>query len=364
MMTIALDGFELGRDARGVGRVVDNLVARLPDILTESRIIVFTKEATGRYAHPRVEEHVLAGRGGYLRWQNGPLRRALKEAKPDIFIASNYILPLFCPWKSILFEHDISVISHPEWYPRRYSITRKILVGRSLKGADLVIVSSEFVKREILSFFGIDGEKIRVIGYGVEERFRRAPDQAIQRWREKKGLAGKKVIGFLGSIFRRRHVPELIRAVDSLRDEYPESVLHLVGKDFGVLREGEAGALRIPDWVLWEECLPEEELSLYYSSVDAFAYLSEYEGFGFPPLEALACGTPSVLLGGSSLGEVFSGLAILIDKPDPGQIAAALKTALDDEATRTGLEKEYGRRREQFSWKRTAQDLAASIRSL
>ncbi|MFZ2053461.1 MAG: glycosyltransferase family 1 protein [Candidatus Aminicenantales bacterium] len=363
-MKIALDGFELGRGAKGVGRVIHNLLVQLPDLLPNDHFLIFTKEGIWKYSHPRTEERLLRRRGGYLRWQNGPLRRALKRANPDLFIASNYILPLSCPWKTILFEHDISVVSHPEWYPRRYAFTRRFLVRRSLEQAGLVVVSSEFVKKEILDSFDINGEKIRIIGYGVEERFRRASETEIDFWKEKKGLAGKRVIGFLGNIFRRRHVPELIRAVGMLRAGFPEAVLYLIGQDFGVLGGGGAPAPAMPDWVFWDQSLPEEELPLYYSSIDAFAYLSEYEGFGFPPLEALACGAPSVLLNGSSLGEIFSGLALLVDTPEPGAIAAALRTVLTDETKRAELVDEFDRRRERFSWKRAARELAASIRSM
>jgi len=363
-MKIALDGFELGRDAKGVGRVIHNILVWLPDLLANDKFLIFTKEGIGKYSHPRTEERLLPWRAGYLRWQNGPLRKALKAANPDLFIASNYILPFACPWKTILFEHDISVITHPEWYPRRYSFTRRFLVGRSLERADLVVVSSDFVKKEILNTFDISGEKIRIIGYGVEEKFRRAPETEIERWKEKKGLGGKKVVGFLGSIFKRRHVPELIRAVGVLRTEFPETVLYLVGQDFGVLVGGAPPAPAIPDWVLWDQSLPEEELPLYYSSLNAFAYLSEYEGFGFPPLEAMACATPSVLLDGSSLSEVFSGLAIMVDAPEPGTIAAALRTLLTDEAKRADFMVEFERRRERFSWSRAALDLAASIRGM
>ncbi|MGB7296297.1 MAG: glycosyltransferase family 1 protein [Candidatus Aminicenantales bacterium] len=363
-MKIALDGFELGREAKGVGRVIHNLMVELPDLLPNGQFLVFTKERIGRYAHPRTEERPLPWRGGYLRWQNGPLRKALKEANPDLLIASNYVLPLFCPWKSILIEHDISVISHPEWYPGRYALTRRYLVRRSLEKAGLVVVPSAFIGNEIQMFFGIKSDKIKPIGWGIEGTFRRVPEEGVRRWRDRHGLAGKKVIGFLGSIFGRRHIPELIRAVGLLRADIPEAVLHLVGQDFGVLSAANASASTLPDWVLWEKSLPEEELSLFYSSVDAFAYLSEYEGFGFPPLEALACGTPPVLLKGSSLSEVFSGLAFMVDALEPGVIAAALRTALTDETKRSGLLNEFGRRRERFSWRRTAGELAALIRSM
>lgn len=363
-MKIAVDGFELGREAKGVGRVVHNLMAELPKLMPDDRFLVFTKERIGGYSYPGIEEHLLPCRGGYLRWLNGMLRRALKKADPDLFIASNYILPWHCPWRSILIEHDISVIAHPEWYPRRYALTRRYLIRRSLERAELVVVPSAFVGKEIRTAFGTKDDKIRPIGWGIEDAFKRAPEEKLRDWRERRGLAGKKVVGFLGSIFKRRHVPELIRAVGLLREEVPGAVLHLIGEDFGVLPGGGSPLRTLPDWVLWEKSLPEEDLPFFYSSAEAFAYLSEYEGFGFPPLEALACGTPSVLLAGSSLKEVYSGLALMVDRPEPGMIAAALKTALADEKKRAVLLEEFERQRDRFSWKRTAGELAALIRSM
>jgi glycosyltransferase involved in cell wall biosynthesis len=360
-MKIALDGYELGRDAKGVGRVIQNLLLGLPDLLPEEKFFIFTKQKIDLSSCHRVEEHVLSGRGGYLRWQNGPLRKALKKADPDLLIASNYVLPLSCPWNSILFEHDLSVIAHPEWYPRRYAFARRRLVRRSLKMADVVLVSAVFVKNEILRFYDIDRDKIKLVGYGIEDKFRRAAEDQITRWREEKGLAGKQAIGFLGSIFKRRHVPELIRAVERLRRQLPEAVLYLVGEDFGVLGRGDASLLAGREWIRWERFLPEEDLPLYYSGLDAFAYLSEYEGFGFPPLEALACGTLPVLLDGSSLTEVFGGLAVVVKAPDEEEVAVALRTALAGQDTRAKLLAEFERRRPQFSWTRAVRELAGLI---
>jgi glycosyltransferase involved in cell wall biosynthesis len=361
-MKIALDGYELGRDAKGVGRVIHNLLLRLPDLLPEDEFLIYTKEnIVMGSCSPRAEEHILTSCGGYLRWQNGPLRKALKRADPDLLIASNYVLPLSCPWRSILIEHDISVISHPEWYPRRYALARRYLVGKSIEKADLVLVPSVSVEKEIRAFFEVGSDKIIAIGWGIEDKFRRAPEDEVRRWRERKGLAGKKIIGFLGSIFKRRHVPELIRAVELLRPEFPEAVLYLVGEDFGVLGRGEASPLSGREWIRWETALLEEDLPVFYSSLDAFAYLSEYEGFGFPPLEALACGTPPVLLDRSSLAEVFSGLAVMVKAPDEKEIAAALRTALTEEKTRAGILARFEQRRPQFSWSEPARELARLI---
>jgi glycosyltransferase involved in cell wall biosynthesis len=360
-MKIALDGYELGKEAKGIGRIIRNLLLPLTELLPEDEFLVYTKEDTGASARYRIEEHVLPPRGGYLRWQNGPLRKALKKDKPDVLIASNYVLPLSCPWRSILIEHDISVISHPEWYGRRYALTRRYLVPKSLERADFVVVPSSSVEKEIREFFKLGNLKIKTIGWGVEERFRRSPDDAVKRWREKKGLAGKKVIGFLGAIFKRRHVPELIRAVEGLRGEFPGAVLYLLGEDFGVLGQGDSSLFRGREWIRWEKSLPEEELPVFYSSLDALAYLSEYEGFGLPPLEALACGTPPVLLERSSLAEIFSGLAIMVKRPEETEISAALRTALTDEKTRSGILSEFEKRRPQFSWAKSARELARLI---
>ena len=145
-MKIVLDGYELGKTAKGVGRVIGNLLVPLPAFLPEDEFLIFTKEAGGRLPAPGVEDHVLPGRGGYLRWQNGPLRRALKEAEPDLLIASNYVLPLSCPWKSVLFAHDISVIAHPEWYPQKIRLDPPVPRPEEPPKGRSVIVSSAFVE--------------------------------------------------------------------------------------------------------------------------------------------------------------------------------------------------------------------------
>jgi glycosyltransferase involved in cell wall biosynthesis len=363
-MKIAIDGYELGREARGVGRVIDNILMPLFDLLPGSEFRIYTKESIGKYAHPRAGEHVLAYCGGYLRWQNGPLRRALRRSAPDLLVATNYVLPLVNPWKSVLFEHDISVIAHPEWYPRRYAYTRKSLVKRSLKKATSIVVPSGFTREEMLASFGVEPGKLRVICYGVEAKFRRAGPDKVLAWKEKKGLTGKKIVGFLGSIFVRRHIPCLVRAVSLVRREVPETVLYVVGKDLSGSRPGEMARLLGQEWIRWDETLSEEELPLFYSALDAFAYLSEYEGFGFPPLEALACGAPVVLLRGSSLEEFFGDFALMVEHPDDQEVRAALQTLLSDSGARRRQAARFEEARSRFTWQKTAGEVAQVLRDL
>lgn len=363
-MKIAIDGYELGREARGVGRVLHNILLHSFDLLPDANFMVYTKEPVGKYTHSRVSEQVLPHRSSYLRWQNGPLRRALQASKPDIFIAFNYILPLSHPRESVLFEHDVSVVAHPEWYPHRYALTRKLLIRRSLKRAKLVIVPSEFTKQEILSFSGVETEKIHVLVYGVEESFRRASEEDILRWKAERGLAGKRVIGFLGSFFKRRHVPVLVGAVGLLRRECPEAMLYLVGKNFDGLSKKEMEKMPSREWVRWDPEVAEKELPLYYSSLDAFVFLSEYEGFGFPPLESLACGTPVVLLKRAALKEIFEGMAFMVDSPEEIEVARALRMALSDEAERGRSLGIFEQRRPEFAWPNVALEFSLLIRRI
>jgi glycosyltransferase involved in cell wall biosynthesis len=357
-MKITIDGYELGSGARGVGRVIHNLLLYLIDYRPDDVFVVYTKEKARLLSKLRADERVLSSRGGYLRWQNGPLRRALRSGKPDIFIAPNYVLPLGHLPESLLIEHDISVVSHPEWYPRTYALTRKYLTARSLVKARRVVVPSEFTKHEILSCFNLNPEKISVCGYGLEEKFRKAGDRDIVEWKRKKGLAGKLIIGYLGALNKRRHVPVLVRAVGLLKSDLPEAVLIIIGKDVGSYSRREMAQFLSPEWVHWEPSLPEEELPLFYSSLDAFAFLSEYEGFGFPPLEALACGSSLVLLDRSSLREIFSGLAFMVENLEEKEVREALAAALSDKAER---ERQFGlfeQKRSRFSWQNMARKIA------
>jgi len=363
-MKIAVDGYELGRGARGVGRVTQNLLLHLPGIMEGDTFVVLVKQDISPLELPSARVVVLPERGGFLRWQNGPLRRELRKEKPDLFIAANYILPLFFNGESLLIEHDISVVTHPEWYTRRYALPRRFLTARSLAKARRIIVPSEYIKTEILSRFAIDAARIHVCRWGIEEKFTRAAEEEVHAWRAKKGLTERVVVGFLGALNRRRHLPLLIRAVELLRRERPEAMLFIVGSDIGSFSRQELAQMFHPAWVRWERDLPEEELRLFYSSLDVFAFLSEYEGFGFPPLEALACGTPIVLLRRGALEEIFSDLAFMVEEPAAEEVAQALILSLTDTVSRRRKIELFADRRRDFSWANTAQKIARLLRNL
>lgn len=183
----------------------------------------------------------------------------------------------------------------------------------------------------------------------------------IRKWRESRGLKDRRVIGFLGSIFSRRNLPALVEAVDKLRTEFPGTILQIIGRDMTYPPQ-RIGCLLLQDCIRWEKSLEEQEIPLFYSALDAFAYLSDYEGFGLPPLEALACGTVPVVTATSSLKEVFQGMAIMVESADPEEVKLALKNALMDRNLKESCLGEFARKREHFSWERAAGEFASLIR--
>ena len=360
-MKIAVDCYEAGTRATGVGRSIENIISNLAGRMPESEFFILGREPIPALLSPNIVQNTLSPDRGYFRWQNGLFRRNLKKIQPDILIASNYTLPVFCAWKSLLIVHDVSFASHPEWFSRKEVLKRKFLVQRSVSRAEIVVVDSESSKGELMKHFDIDPGKICVVYLGVDEGFQRSVPSQIDDWKKNRRLEGKRSIGFLGSIFNRRHIPVLVQAVERLRETDPQVALHIVGKDMTCPPQDISHLLN-RDWILWEQGLAEEEIPLFYSSIEAFAYISEYEGFGLPPMEALACGTVPVLLNKSSLGEIYTGMSVLVEEPEVSLVAKALQSVLTDKKMRQGVLDAFDQRRAQFSWDRVAKAYEDLIR--
>lgn len=361
-MRIAVDGYELVTPVTGVGRVTESLLAELARLMPETDFPVLLREKGRTFPEPNIRSLPLLPDRGYFRWQNGPFRSKWRALKADLMLATNYTLPLRPPGRSLLFVHDISFVSHPEWYGRREALKRRWLVDHSLRCCRLAVTDSRFSRDEIRRRFPAAAGKVRVVYPGLDSRFRPSDTGTVDAWKARRGLTGQRVIGYLGSIFNRRHVPELCAAVELLRREMPECRLMVVGRD--LTKPARDLACLGRDWIIHRETIPDEELPVFYSALDAFAYLSEYEGFGLPPLEALGCGTVPVLLDRTSLREVYSKAAFMVDSPDPLRIRDALKRALTDPAAvRERLDgfEDMGSR---LTWRRAASEVADLIREI
>jgi len=350
-MKIAVDGYEMAERFTGVGRVIHNLLPSLSLRFPSCTFYILTDKDIPEFPQKNIQTIRLHSKKGYFFWQNGPFHKELKVLEPDVLIAFNYTVPLFSRWKTILYEHDVSFAAHPEWFNRLDAKKRKFLVKRSLKKAHTVVTVSEFSRSEILKFYRVDPGKVKVLYHGVEDKFTHPGEREIRSWKKKKGLEGKQVIGFLGSIFNRRHVPALAEAIRRLRYEFPDLHLYAIGKDLTHPPQN-ISRLFQEEWILWEPSIGEEELPLFYSSLEGLAYLSEYEGFGLPPLEALFCGTVPLLLEKTALKEIYTGLAFMVEEPDVSLIRDALKDVLVDQEQKRAIFERFTKKRSSFTLKR------------
>jgi O-antigen biosynthesis alpha-1,2-mannosyltransferase len=284
----------------------------------------------------RFPTRVVAGRGG-TRWEQQQLLPAVARDHLDVFFAPGYTAPLFSGVPLVVAIHDVSFAAHPEWFSAREGLRRRLVTRRVAASAHAITTLSEFSKRELVELLGAPAEKIHVIRPGVTR-----PASLTTSGRPQppaSGLLSPKVL-YVGSIFNRRHVPDLIRAFALMARRHADVVLDLVGDDRSYPREDIVATIareRIDDRIRWHQYVSDDKLGGLYSTATAFAFLSEYEGLGLTPLEALTCGVPSVLLDTAIARESCGDAALYVQKGDIRSTADALEQLLFDEAIRQSL---------------------------
>ena len=289
--------------------------------------------------------------------------------KSDITHFFNYIVPPFVHGKKVVTVHDMVYKSFPGTVRGRTKYMLDIGLKRSMKRADLIVTDSEFSKSEIIKYFPQHEKKIRVVPCGVDtERFH--PCEAPERIPEVKkslGIEGDYFL-YVGTIEPRKNLERLITAyaafVKKVGDKAPKLVL-AGGKgwlDQGIYSRVEK--LGMKDNVIFTKYVPSEDMNPLMCGALAFVFPSLYEGFGMPPLEAMACGVPVLSSGEASLPEVTGDCAVICDAYDPKSIAEGMYRLYSDEELRKDLGRKGLQRAQGFTWKRSAEMLMEVYREL
>ena len=307
-------------------------------------------------------------------WENFYLPRALrKNLDADVYFTSNYTLPILpISTKKAVTIFDISYIAHPEWFPKRQLASLVPLTGPTVRKADVILTGSIATKNEILKYYDIDENKIKVTNLGIDNKFlnlnKTQGESESARVTKKYKLEGKVVL-FVGLLMNRRNIPQLIEAVANLIKKTGEIItLVILGKNHTYPYqdiEGLAAKFGITEHLRWIEYTSDEDVFGLYKAANVFMCISLYEGFNITPLEALGLGVPTICSNLSSLPEVVGDAAYMLEDPrDAVEMATAIEKVLFDDELSCSLIEKGRRQAAQFSWQRCAKETMDVLKAI
>lgn len=339
---IGIDARELLGETTGVGRYLGELLRRWmvrPDADRREFVLYSPERLVG------FDARVLPGGRGTW-WEQTTLRRAARRDRLDAFFAPAYTAPLNVGVPLAVTIHDISFIAHPRWFRPRERWRRRVLTSHAARHAAVVFTDSEFSRSEIERYLKVERGRLLVIPPGPPDPASSTPDPGPRQ----------PLVLFVGSLFNRRRLPDLIAAFARAAQSVPGARLAIVGADRTWPRQdlrAIAAAHGIAAQVDLREYVDQPTLAGLYARASVFAFLSEYEGFGLTPLEALASGVPVVVLDTPVAREVYGQAAAYVGR-DIESAAAAISRFLVSPDARAEQLSRAADVLSRYSWDRAA----------
>jgi glycosyltransferase involved in cell wall biosynthesis len=251
--------------------------------------------------------------------------------------------------------HDLIPLDHPEWFSRRFAAWYQWLLPRLAKQVRHIIAVSEFTKQRAVELLRVPPEKVTVILHGVDERFKPQAEESVQEMRRVLGIESPAYLLYVGNLEPRKNLRRLIRAWEIAQRSVPEEIELVVAGAKGSSLVFEQVALgAVPPRVRFTGYVPDQHLPALYAGSLALVYPSLYEGFGLPPLEAMACGTLVVTSSNTSLPEVVGDAATLVDAKDVHSIADGILRGVSNNGRRAEIQQGGFERVKHFTWESTA----------
>jgi glycosyltransferase involved in cell wall biosynthesis len=338
-MRIGVDARELQGKPTGVGRYLRSLLRAWPASGGDELLLYFRGHPVPLPPSPATLQSRTVGaattRG--LVWQERDLPAAARQDHLDVFFAPGYACPLRLDLPRVTAVHDVSFFNWPQDFALAEAMRRRWWVGRSLAASKRVLTISDFSRREIVALMPELAGRVVTTPLGSDDDLTPAPEREIARARL--GLRGPLVLT-VGSIFNRRRLPELLRAIARVAPRFPGLLLDVVGENRTHPRldlQRLSRELGIHAHVRLSGFVDEAALAERYAAADVAVFLSEYEGFGLPPLEAAARGVPLIVSSRPALSEIFGSAALVADPLDVDGVAAALARLLTSPPLRAEL---------------------------
>jgi glycosyltransferase involved in cell wall biosynthesis len=351
----------------GVSHYIEQVLQHLGQIDSTNHYSVFTTRgldaaALGLPANFQVRPSRLPTINPRVRipWEQMLAPILLRRIGADLYHGALNVVPFACPIPSVVTVHDLAFIRFPETF-RSYNRTYLDIATRlSVRRAQRILAVSEHTRREVVGLLGVPAERVVVTPNAARAHFRLPDPQRLEAFRRAHDLPERFIL-YVGTLEPRKNLTTLLEAYAEV------SQLH----DLPLLIGGGKGWLYQPVFARLEELdlrdrvrfigyIEEEELPLWYAAATVFVFPSIYEGFGMPPLEAMACGTPVICSDSSSLPEVVADAGVLVPPRDAAAWSAAIDQVLRDADLRADLRERGLRRAAHFTWRNSAEQTLAA----
>ena len=375
-MRVAIDYTPAVYQDAGIGRFVRSLVAALAVVDHDTEyVLVYADPPRGTTPDlpkaPNFTAHriPIPDRALTAIWHrlSLPVPVDLLTGRVDVFHSPNFVLAPVWRAAKVLTVHDLAFLLRPECADARLRDYLEKTVPRSVARADFILADSENTRDDLICLLGVPPAKVEVVPGGVDASFTPVCDpETLARMRQRVS-GGAPFILSVGMIEPRKNLIRLIEAFEMLkaRADIPHKLV-LAGKR-GWLSDPiylRARSSHLASEIRFVGYISDGELPALYSAADIFAFPSLYEGFGLPPLEAMACGTPVVVSTSSSLPEVVGTAALSVEAESSEELAAAMTRLIEDSELRarmvsSGLEQSRG-----FTWQTAAEKMLAVYQRL
>jgi glycosyltransferase involved in cell wall biosynthesis len=370
-MHIAIDGVWLGdRQGTGLATYTTNLIKYLAEVDSRNRYTIYSMRLeAGKISIERDNFKIkeipdllkfLPFWYSWTFWYYTGFPIQISLDKPDLFLSPYPALPLYRPYTQVIIVHDLTAMilkgaHRPDF---RFRFGQEVL--HAARCADKIITVSQSTKKDLINLLGAKPERITVVYQGYDDdNFKPSSDpHKVQTALQRHNISGNYIL-YVGTLELKKNPIRLIEAFASLkRDGKIVHKLVIAGKRawgdeavfHAVRRNGLEGE------VIFTGYVPKEELPLLMSGADVFIFPSLHEGFGIPPLEAMACGTPVITSNVSSLPEVVADAGVLVDPYNTDEMAEAIYRVVSNRDLREQMQRKGLERVKLFSWERAARE--------
>lgn len=362
-MRIGFDGTPLLGQRSGVGHYTGRLLAHLVAHRPAWEYLLFSNRTLQPLERELSRMLPVVDKFGLSRfvWMQLMLPRIIRQQQPDLCHFPNNTAPLCLGTPSVITIHDASLFLHSQHHPRSRLLALRVLLPLVARRATAVITVSHHARQDLIRVLQLPAEKIHVIHEAAPDGFQPLADPVQRRQLQAKYNLPDNFILFVGTVEPRKNLKRLIGAVANVRKRGCKTQLVLVGPNGWLVNgslEKEIEALGLQGLVQSLGYVPQEDLPGIYSLATVFAFPSLYEGFGLPPLEAMACGTPVLTSHDSAMAEICGEAAHLVDPHEVEAIADGLACLLTDGARRAHLRQHGLVRAQGYSWERAARETA------